>query len=118
MFKSSCISVVVAVLLWLGLGAYAQDKAADKRDLLAKQVAEAYMRAVWKQDVEAVMKCVDVPFFWDGRRNIDEVPTLKNEIQRILNRDRSGTTFKVKAVYSFAELPKETLKDEHRELLT
>jgi hypothetical protein len=118
MFRAMLLGLVAAGALCLASSIAAQDnEKGDKLDLEAKKVAEDYMNGVWKQKIEDVMKLVDVPFYWDGKENIKDRERLKSNIERLLKRDRSQTRFKSKAVYAFAKLPKEALRDEQWALL-
>jgi hypothetical protein len=98
---------------------YAQEKnkKLDKTDLLAKDVAEQFIKAVWKQDMDASMKTVEVPFFWDGVENIQDVDSLKLNMTSLLRKDRSKIPFETKTVYVFGKLPDGSFNKQDLDLL-
>ncbi|MBI2808533.1 MAG: hypothetical protein HYX68_26395 [Planctomycetes bacterium] len=82
-----------------------------KIDKLATATAEGFMKAVWKQDIDAVMKTVDLPFFFDGVENLKDRDVLKRKMERLINRDRSKIEYKLKIQFRFKDFsPKLTKK--------
>jgi hypothetical protein len=80
----------------------AKDKA-DKRDMLAKTAADEYLKAIQSQDLDAVMKMVDVPFFVPrSKENIKDRESLRSEMELLVKRDQRGVKVKVEAIYSVA----------------
>jgi hypothetical protein len=103
---------------FLVVGAREKKDEADERDRQALMAADRFMKAVWKRDLEEVMKTVDLPFFWDGVENIKDRENLKSKLQRLVGRDRSKIEYKVRAVYPFAEwAEKASLRTKDHELL-
>jgi hypothetical protein len=101
------VGLLVAALPWLAGNAAAQEKGKpDKRDLQAREAAERFMEAVWRRDLEAAMKGVDVPFFWDGVENVQGREELKKRLERVVKKDRGKVGYKFQAAYSFGEFAK------------
>ncbi len=94
----------------------AQEKA-DKRDLLAKDTAEQFLAAVWKQDIETAMRTVDVPFFFNGRETIKDRGRLKTGLESMFSPPLPQVEQKVRAIYSFGSLPSHFFSNKDHELL-
>lgn len=51
----------------------------DKLDAQAKAIALEFLKALKAEDVGAVMKLVETPFFWDGKENVADREELKRQ---------------------------------------
>lgn len=95
----------------------AQEKA-DKRDALAREAAEQFAKAMLKgDDIDALMKAVDVPFFFDGKEVMKDRERLKKNLESLLNPTTAPPECKVWAVFPFASVPKGVFAAEDDELL-
>src|SRR5438445_13814157 len=87
--STSICSALLGTAAFMGLagGIDAQEKPSpDKRDSQAKEVAEQFMSAVLKAEgIEAVMRNVDVPFFFGDRDNVKDREQLKQIIEKTLD---------------------------------
>ncbi len=115
--KTLFLALFAAATAWLSWGIVAQEKGkTDKRDLQAKQAAEQFMNAITKpEDIESVMKAVDVPFFFDGRE-IENRDQLKTILQSIID-EASGIQHNVRAVSNFGSLPEMVFSDHDHKVL-
>ncbi|MBI2803923.1 MAG: hypothetical protein HYX68_02955 [Planctomycetes bacterium] len=115
-FVIVCLGILVDIVLVNALVGQEKQKL-DKRDRMAKDAAEEFIKAIWKQDLSATMKTVDVPFFWDGVENIKDRDALAARLKTMLRRDRSKIPFKTKAVFTFGKLPENSVSKRDLALL-
>lgn len=102
-------------LCWVGAGSRADE--AEKANAQAREVVEKLAKAVKAKDIDAVMKIVDVPFFWDGKKTIKDRDDLRKEIVGVFaEKDFSEVTLEVKEVFT-VEVVQGKLKEKERELL-
>ena len=117
-FYAACLTAGVVMIFGSIAVLDAQEKPKlDKQDLIAKDLAERFLKAVWKQDLDATMQLVDVPFFWDGVENIEGRDALKGKIAGLLKRDRSKIPFETKAVHTYGKLPQGFLNNKDGKLV-
>lgn len=91
--------------------------AADKVDDQVKKVVDQFAAAVKAEDVDAVMKVVDVPWFDDGKRIIRERDELKKHFQEIFKeKDLTTFTYEIDEVNRFGDIQGE-VSEQDRELL-
>ena len=84
------------IACWALMGLLATSANAEKADNVARKVVEQFMNALKAQDLEEVMKIVDVPWVYkDGV--VRERPELKKYFKQLLAaRDFSQMTYEVK----------------------
>lgn len=105
-----------ALLLWMLVAT--DGLAQDKRDAQAKEAIHQFMKALTAQDIDATMKVVDVPFFWDGVENIKDRAVLKAGLEKIFARNRlKGLEYDLKEMWTFAKLPENMLHTKDRKLV-
>jgi hypothetical protein len=89
----------------------------DKADALAREAVEQFTKAVKAEDVDAVMKLVDVPFFFDGKRVIKDRDELRKEFTDAFDeKDLTQISVEIKEIHAF-EAIEEKLKENDREML-
>lgn len=72
----------------------------------AKEAAKTFMQAMRVEDIDAVMKVVGVPFYWDGRENIDDRDALRKAFVGVFDeKDLTRIEFEVADEQAFADLP-------------
>jgi hypothetical protein len=118
MFKMlSSLVMIGAGLAWLAAGVAAQEKA-DKADTQAKEAAEQFMKAMTAEDVERVIKAVELPFFWDGVQIVKDRDDLKKRFAKVFEeKDLIGIEYNIKEVHTLAKY-QEKLSAKDRDLLT
>ncbi len=90
---------------------------ADDKDDIAKKGLTQFIDAMKSEDIEAVMKTVDVPWFHDGKKVIREKDELKQVLEKVFaNEDASNVKFEIKKVTTFGA-EKDKLGEKDRELL-
>lgn len=89
----------------------------DKLDAQAKEAALEFLKALKAEDVEAVMKVVDTPFFWDGKENVTDREELKRKWVAVFD-DKSlmETEYEVQEASAVGDSHFD-LAAKHRELL-
>jgi hypothetical protein len=107
--------LIVSVLVAFTAPTYAADKDEDK----AKEVVAAFMKAVIANDLDAVMKTVDVPFMVkvgsDTPVTISKSDELKDLMAKILMQDNSDMkSMEVGKVYDKAGIAKFAKEDEDK----
>ena len=87
---------LIGFITWTLIGLFGPTAHAEKADTVTKMLVEQFMDALKAQDLEAVMKTVDVPWVHkDGA--IKERPELKKYFKQLLAaRDFSQMTYEVK----------------------
>jgi hypothetical protein len=86
---------------------------ADMADTQAREVVEQFMKAMKAENVDAVMKTVDVPFFWDGVMNIKDQGDLKRHFAEVFeDKDLSQLKYTIKEVHTFAAMREKMDKKE------
>jgi hypothetical protein len=104
---------------------FAGDKAAaaalvesDKRDARAKEMAPEFLKALKTEDVEAVMKTVTTPFFWDGKENVVDLPELRRKWVAVFeDKPLTEIEYRVEQAITLDD-PEAHLGPKDRELLT
>jgi len=119
MIKQLVLAIFAAGVPCFALGVSGQDQdKPDKRDLLAKEATERFVKALIAEDVGAVMKVADVPFFWDGRQIVQERDKLRVEFERVFARkDLTQLQYEIKECHAFDKLPKNAFSESDRKLL-
>ena len=84
MYKQMTMLLVgMAGLAWLSVGTAAQEKAGNA-DALAKEATEPFLKAMKAENIEALMKAVDLPFSWDGHPTlVDNPDELKERFAKL-----------------------------------
>lgn len=119
MYKQLLLTFLVAVVPCIALGRGVQDDKPDKRDLLAKEATERFVKALIVEDAGAVMKTADVPFFWDGREIIQERGKLQTEFERVFARkDLTQLKYELKECHAFDRLPKNAFNEKDLKILS
>jgi hypothetical protein len=89
-----------------------------KLDARAKETVDQFMKAMTAHDIDATMKVVDVPFFWDGVEIIKNRDFLKQKLEEIFKRNRiKGLGYDLKEVWSFGNLPQKAASEKDKKLL-
>jgi hypothetical protein len=87
---------VVVIGLACGVAGSAAPKPKDPEpniDALAKEAAEQFAKALNEEDLDAVMKVVDLPFGWDAVKTVKDREGLKEEFARVF-REKDLTRFR------------------------
>ncbi len=117
MYKQLILTFIVAGIPWLACGLVAQEKEkGDKRDLLAKDAAEQFVKAIKSQDIDKVMQTVDVPFFLEGKVTNDR-EKLKNSFEPMLAEVPPELEFQFRDLTEFGTFPASFLRDHEHDLL-
>jgi hypothetical protein len=96
--------------------AIAQEKE-DPADAQAKEAAKQFMQAMQKEDADAMLKVVGVPFFWDGVKNIADREELKGSFAQVFaEKDLTKLEFSIKEVRT-VDKAGGLLNEKQRELL-
>ncbi len=104
--------------LALARGSAAAKEERDKADIQAKEVAAQFMKAMKAEDSQAVMKVVEVPFFWDGKKNIKDRQEMERNFARVFEeKDLTQIEYTIKAVHTFGKLPENLLNEKDKGLL-
>src|SRR5262245_53669144 len=112
------IRTLASLVLVLGFAWLAAAPAADKpdpTDTKAKELAEQFLKALKGQDVDAVMKLVEAPFFWNGEEYIKDDKGVRAKFAEAVKTNEDLPTLKATFVEVWAAeklpecvFPKET----------
>lgn len=92
-------------------------QAQDKGDVQAREAVEKFMKAIKAEDLDALMKVCDVPFFQDGQKIIKDRDELKKEFAKVFqDKDLTQLSFEIKEVHLFDKIGAK-LNEKDRELL-
>lgn len=88
----------------------------DKAEKQVKEVVEQFMKACIAEDLDAVMKLVDVPWYSKGKvtKNLGEVKEMFKEV--FDDKDAAGTTFEIVQVLIYPKA-RDLLKEKSRKPL-
>lgn len=112
--RLAMVLVGTAALAWVGT--VAQEKA-DKADTLAKEATVQFAEAMKAENIEAVMKIVDIPFFWDGVKNIKDREELKEAFAEVFaEKDLTQLEYTIKEIHTVAKVL-ENFSEKERKLL-
>src|SRR5215475_2208702 len=107
MFNPQRLAIAVVASLIL----IAPAIAGDKIDMLAKETAESFCKALTSKDVDGMMKLCDVPWSRAGKQVIKDRDELKKEFQKAVNRDGvAGFKFEFGKVGTLEKLEEEAGK--------
>lgn len=111
MFKKSLVLNLVlpatlGLLLSVPVVAFrAQEKAkTDAADTQAKEVADQFMKGIMGQDIQAVMRTVEVPFFLTGKHILNDRDQLKDKLEGLAT-GADQIDDKFRGTYRFGSLP-------------
>lgn len=114
--SSPFLLAAAAALMWFAAGASAADKA-DKADTQAKKTAERFLKAMKAEDVQGILKVVEVPFFLDGKKVIKNREVLKNSFASIFaKKDLTQIEYEIKEVQTCATF-QEKMSEKERKML-
>lgn len=83
----------------------------DKRDAVARELAQAFCKGVLARDLDAVMRVVDVPWCSDAREIIEDKDTVREEFRKNFAEDKprdfSGAKVHIRKIATLAEFRKQ-----------
>jgi len=92
-------------------------RAQDKTEAQVKEVVGQFTKAVKGKDIVNLMRVQEVPFFFDGKRNITELDELRKLWTGVLEKkDLAQAEFQIEEIQVF-EKAQERFSEKERELL-
>ncbi|MCI0637536.1 MAG: hypothetical protein L0Y72_13785 [Gemmataceae bacterium] len=95
-----------------------KEEKADKRDVMAKEAAEQFVKGLKNQDIESIMGVVDVPFFVGGKKstNLIDRGQLREFLERVLAVEPPPKEHTYRATIPISSFPENSSTDQLKEL--